>query len=213
MFQRIVLLASLLAGFAALATAQVNPPVASNVPPATAASTSYYGGKSEIFGGASMQFAKATLANGVSVTTTNVVGGQAGYRYHINDWNAVEIHFAVANPTQLYGPSTTVKSRAEEISGEYVVTIPTDAPIRPYFLGGYGKIHYTPTGNNNTPGAASQSRSALIYGGGLDLRFTQHLSVRLEYRGLIYRVPDFQLIGIAKWNHMPEPVAGLVWHF
>lgn len=191
----------------------VNPPVAPNLPPPGNDNSTTYGGPLELFVGGSMQFAKATTANSVSLNTSNVAGGQAALRYHVNDWNAVEFRFAMAEPTQLYGTSTTVKSLARELSFDYALTFPTDGFVRPFFLGGLGTIHYKPTGGTNTPGAVAQNKITLIYGGGLDFKISTHFSLRAEYRGLFYRVPDFGLIGISKWNHMVEPDAGLVWHF
>lgn len=196
----------------AAAAQGVNPPVAPNIP-APATQSSLYGGNSELFVGGSYQFAKATVANSVAVSTSNVAGVQLGYRYHASDDNAVEVRLAMASPTQLYGLSTIVKSRDIEFSLDYVFTVPTDGKIRPFFLGGGGFIHYSPTGSGNTPGATTQKRLALNYGGGLDFNLSPHWGLRLEYRGLIYRLPDFGLIGISKWNHMPEPDIGVVWHF
>lgn len=196
----------------AAAAQGVNPPVAPNIPAPTTQG-SLYGGNSELFAGGSYQFAKATTANSQTVSTTNVGGVQLGYRYHATDSSAVEVRLALATPTQLYGPSTIVKSRDIEFSLDYVFTIPTDGKVRPFFLGGGGLIHYAPTGSGNTPGASTQKRLALNYGAGLDFNLSPHLGIRFEYRGLIYRVPDFNLITISKWNHMPEPDIGLVWHF
>ncbi|HXR97677.1 MAG TPA: outer membrane beta-barrel protein [Terriglobales bacterium] len=202
---------ALIAG--AAAQGGVNPPVATNVPPPANSNSSAWGGASELYFAGSFQAAKATVANGVNVSTTNVAGAQIAYRYHVTDYNAVEVRVAFAQPTQTYGPTVIVHTRAYEMSMDYAWTVPSDGFFRPFLLGGWGILHYTPLANGSTPGSITQNKATLIYGGGVDAKLKGSLSLRLEYRGLVYRVPDFGQIGISKWNHMPEPDAGIVWHF
>ncbi|HVA63231.1 MAG TPA: outer membrane beta-barrel protein [Terriglobales bacterium] len=197
----------------AAAAAQVNPPVAPNIPPPGATPPSPYGGNSELFVGGGMDFAKSTMANSQPVATTNVASLQFAYRYHVTDYNAVELRVAFARPLQVYGTTLRVQSLANEISFAYVWTYPSEGMIRPFILGGAGAIRYAPSGSNNTTGSGNQTRATIVYGGGLDFRLSNSWSIRAEYRGLIYRVPDFGLISIAKWNHMPEPDIGVVFHF
>jgi len=205
------LLASL--GLATVAWAQVNPPVAPNVPPPLSQQPSLYGGNWELFLGGSYSTARATLANGNTVSTTNVPGAQLSLRYHVTDTNAVELRWNLSEPLQTYGPTLRVKSRANEFEFAYVWTYPSEGSIRPFLLGGASLIHYAPVGSASTPGAASQVRPAIVYGGGLDFKISSKWSARAEYRGLFYRVPDFGLIGISKWNHLPQPDFGIVYHF
>ncbi len=199
-------------GLAAAAAAQANPPVAPNLPPPGTTQNSPYGGNFELFLGGSYQAAKATSANSVGISTTNVPGAQLALRYHVTDFNAIEFRYALAQPTQTYG-NLSIKSRASEFTFDYAWTYPSEGPIRPFLLGGLGVLHYLPIGSSNPPGTAGQSRFTLVYGGGLDLALSKQWSIRVAYRGLIYRVPDFSLIGIHKWNHMPEPALGIVFHF
>ena len=189
-----------------------NPPVATNAPPVTATPPSLFGGNWEIFAGGFMQFAKATTANSVPLSTTNVAGPQLDLGLHVNDTTMIEIRDAMSWPVQSYGNSFQVRARLNDFAFEYV-WIPTAGSVHPFLEGGFDWLHYTPSGGNNTPGAISQNKYGADYGGGLDFALTKSLTLRLEYRGLIYRVPDFGLIVISKWNHMPEPDAGLVWHF
>ena len=65
-------------------------------------------------------------------------------------------------------------------------------------------------------GAARQTSLAFTYGAGLDYPLWRILAVRLQYRGLIYKQPDFQLPTLfftgAK-GHMAEPSLGIVIRF
>ncbi|MGH9474908.1 MAG: outer membrane beta-barrel protein [Terriglobales bacterium] len=175
---------------------------------------SVFGGRFAIFAAGSYQTAAATQSNGgVPLSTTNVAGWQLGLRVHGNDYNAFEFRFSFAQPTQTYGSNLSVRFSEETYSLDYVRTIPLEGSIRPFFLGGVSIIHYIPVGANNTVGSGPQVRPGIDYGAGLDWKLTPQLSLRIEYRGIIYRLPDFDLIGISQWNHMPVPDVGLEWHF
>ncbi|HWG36132.1 MAG TPA: outer membrane beta-barrel protein [Terriglobales bacterium] len=205
--------ATILLCLACAAWGQVNPPVAPNVPSPMTQVPSPYGGNFELWVGGFMQFAKATAANGQPISTTNVAGAQFGLRFHATDNNSVEFRYSFAQPVQTYGSNLSVKSRANELGFDYAWTYPAEGMVRPYFLGGVSVIHYSPVASASTPGASSQSRPAITYGAGLDFKIKSQWSIRAEYRGVVYRIPDFGLIGISKWNHMPEPVLALVYHF
>src|SRR4029077_940552 len=49
----------------------------------------------------------------------------------------------------------------------------------------------------------------------LDYAFTRHLSLRAEYRGFLYKNPDFGLraLNTDSWTHTAQPSAGFVYHF
>lgn len=198
---------------AAGAAAQANPPVAPNLPPPNQPEPSPYGGNWEIYVGAGMQFAKATTANSQPLSTTNVVSGQFGLRYHISDFNAIDLRFTFAQPTQTYGSNLFAKARAKEFTAAYVWTYPASGPIRPFLLGGLGFTDYTPLASQSTPGTIPERKWQLEYGGGFDVVVSKQWTVRLEYRGHFYRIPDFGLIGIKQLNHMAEPDLALVYHF
>ena len=44
---------------------------------------------------------------------------------------------------------------------------------------------------------------------------TRHLSLRAEYRGLVYKAPDFNLAGLNtdSWTQIAQPSAGIVFRF
>lgn len=220
---RIFLLAACLGAAALAATAQgvnppvvqpgQNPPVATGIPLPTAPQPSIYGGKWEAFVGGSMQYARATTANEVAVNTANVAGGQAALRYHASDWNALELRYSIAWPTQTYGFTGTVHSRSWQVDFDYVLTVPTESRFKPFLEGGIGLITYTPVGANNPSTAVSERRAAANYGGGFNIGLRGSLDLRVEYRGVLFHVPDFGGIRISNWNHMAVPDVGLVWHF
>lgn len=195
------------------ALGQVNPPVASNIPPPFAKQPSVFGGSMEVFAGGSMQFARATTANNNAISTTNVGGFQVGVRYHLTDHHAFEFRYSYAQPEQSYGLNLHVKSHQNTYSIDYAFTFLSDRKIRPFLLGGYSIVHYVAVLPESSPGAFNQVRPAIDYGAGIDWKISKSWSVRAEYRALYYHIPDFNLIYIGKWNNMPIPDVALVYHF
>ena len=70
-------------------------------------------------------------------------------------------------------------------------------------------------GNSSQFGAYRQTSLAFLYGGGADYRLWRRLWVRAQYRGLIFRAPDFGVsdLFISAKGHMAEPSLGLVVKF
>ena len=54
---------------------------------------------------------------------------------------------------------------------------------------------FDPAGNagGSLDGATWEAKGAFVYGAGADYAFTKHLSLRAEYRGYVYKAPDFNL--------------------
>ena len=94
--------------------------------------------------------------------------------------------------------------------------------MRPYGLAGIGGLFFRPTNSpdNNFIGIGqgsgnNQAKTAFVYGGGVDFDISKYLAFRAEYRGYLYKIPDFQLPGLASDNftHLAQPSVGLVWRF
>jgi opacity protein-like surface antigen len=66
---------------------------------------------------------------------------------------------------------------------------------------------------NNTDN--NQTKAAFVYGGGVDFDLTRYVAFRPEYRGLVYKIPDSQVSGLAPdaFTHTAQPSVGLVWRF
>jgi opacity protein-like surface antigen len=149
-----------------------------------------------------------------------------GYRYHLNPWFAVQGDYGYTRNTQKYFDpffgETDVQANIHQLTGEAVITAPSSSRVRPYALAGIGGLFFRPTNslNNSFIGIGNntgnnQTKAAFVYGGGVDFDLTKFVALRAEYRGLVYKIPDFQLPGLASDNftHMAEPSVGLVWRF
>lgn len=164
-------------------------------------------------------FTKDASGNGIKDQATKTGGVLIGYRYNITRWLAAEANYGYDRNTQNYMGNTTgrVQSNIHQITGAAVVKLPSFARIQPYALAGGGGLLFDPRGNSGGTfgGATWQARGAFLYGGGADYAFSKHLSFRAEYRGLVYKAPNFNLASLntGSWNHSAQPSAGVVFHF
>ncbi len=160
-------------------------------------------------------FTKESTGLGVTHDPTDSGGLMVGYRYSLKKWLAVEGDYDYFRNSQKYlssGDLTVVKTNVHAITGTAVLKIPTSFILKPYALGGGGVMIFDPRDHT---GGESQTRGTFVYGAGADLPFTKHLAARAQYRGFVYRAPDFELSSIKtdKWTHSAVPSAGLAFTF
>lgn len=167
-------------------------------------------------------FTKDTTGQGTTERSTNTGGFLVGYRYNLTRWLAAEAVYGYDRNTQHYfgsGGSSRIQANVHEATGGFVVRIPTPVRfrIRPYVLAEGGALVFDPTGNTfgSVPGAQRQATGVFAYGGGGDFPLLKHVSLRAEYRGLVYSAPDFGLatINTNAITHTAQPSAGIVLHF
>ncbi|HEY7404172.1 MAG TPA: porin family protein [Candidatus Angelobacter sp.] len=157
---------------------------------------------------------------------TNSGGFMLGYRYNFKPWFAVQGDYGYTRNTQKYFDpvfgETDIQANLHQLTGEAVITAPAHNRVRPYGLAGIGGLFFRPTNSlnnaffgisNNT--GNSQTKAAFVYGGGVDFDLTHSVAFRAEYRGYLYKIPDFQITGLATDNftHLAQPSVGLVWRF
>ncbi len=149
-----------------------------------------------------------------------------GYRYHLNPWFAIQGDYGYTRNTQKYFDpffgETDIQANIHQLTGEAVISAPSSSRVRPYGLAGVGAVFFRPTNSvdNNFIGIGNgsgnnQTKPAFVYGGGVDFDITKYMAFRAEYRGLLFKIPDFQLPGLASDNftHLAQPSVGLVWRF
>jgi outer membrane immunogenic protein len=167
-------------------------------------------------------YTKESNDRGIQQRPTDTGGFLVGYRYHINRWLAAETAYGFARNTQLFSlaPGTFgIQSDVHQATGGLVLNLPHAAKWRlnPYVLAEGGALVFNPTGRGNgfATGVDSQTRGVFVYGGGADYALSRHFLLRAEYRGLVYKTPDF---GLATLNadavtHTAQPSAGIVFRF
>lgn len=167
-------------------------------------------------------FPKDETGNNTLQRSTETGGFLLGYRYRINRWLSAEGVYGYNRNTQEYfAPAgfTRVKANVHQATGGFVVNLPTRPTLRfsPYLLVEGGALVFDPTNNRfgAVPGAQRQAVGVFSYGGGVDFPLVRYLSLRAEYRGLVYHAPDF---GVSALNtnaitHTVQPSAGVVFRF
>lgn len=144
-------------------------------------------------------------------------------RYHFTHLHAVEVNIGHAATSQVYTlPPDIFKVDASvlEFSADYVLTPHQSEKLKPFLFAGLGALRWSP-GNQYIDlvlspfGANSQNSLAFLYGGGIDYHLWRRVYLRAQYRGLLYRAPDFGVsaLFISAKDHMAEPTAGLVIKF
>ncbi len=116
----------------------------------------------------------------------------SGNRFH--PWLGYEINYGYTRFTERYSTLPFgVQNNLHEVSGAYLVQGPT-IPIlglQPFGAVGVGALIFLPT----TVGGQKynqQSRVPLLYEFGVNYPIlTSHLGLRFQYRGLVYKTPDF----------------------
>jgi outer membrane immunogenic protein len=165
-------------------------------------------------------YTKDSNGQGIRQQGTDTGGFLIGYRYHLKRWLAAETTYGFVRNTQTFSAPLAfagIQTDVHQATGGLVFRLPSPARFRlsPYVLAEGGALVFNPTSNTLVPGADSQARGAFIYGGGADFLLSKHFSLRAEYRGFVYKAPDF---GLAALNtdavtHSAQPSAGIVFRF
>ncbi len=161
---------------------------------------------------------KKTDGNGISQGSTKSVGLLAGYRFFFNRYLGVDGSYGWArNTLHNFTPAGTfnIQSDIHQVTGAVVVRYPNK--ISPYALAGAGALIFNPTENAGgfVPGADRQTKAAFVYGAGANIYITERFGIRTEYRGYVYKQPDFGLdaLNSDKVTHTAQPSVGLVIRF
>ena len=107
---------------------------------------------------------------------------------------------------------------AGTVTGAFVAHIPVGVrSVRPYALAGAGALVFNPTDDAKRMNGAidRQTKAAFVYGGGVNFDVTRFFGVRAEYRGLVYKAPDFKLdtLNLDKITHLAQPSVGIYFRF
>ncbi|HXJ89301.1 MAG TPA: outer membrane beta-barrel protein [Candidatus Binatia bacterium] len=178
--------------------------------------------RSEISAQATGLFTLSTAGNDTAYSATDSGGFLGTYRYHLNHWISVEGAYGYSLNTQKYSLSSAafrIQSGIHDFTGSLVVNLPSHSHsrINPYLLVGGGAVRFAPTDNqfNTLSGAQGQTRGAFVYGAGINYGIYKGLSLRAEYRGMVYSTPDFGFGALAtnSVTHTAVPTVGLSFRF
>jgi hypothetical protein len=107
-----------------------------------------------------------------------------------------------------------VQANASEYSLGYVAHLPSLFGFRTFAGGGAGSIAFRPTTSGGL-GLPSRARAAYYYDLGAEDELTPHFGVRVQFRQLFYKAPDFgaNYLTINKQTITSEPTVGLYLKF
>ena len=158
-----------------------------------------------------------TTGDVITDASTNAGGFLLNYRYEFSNWNSIEVNYAQTRFAQTYtgtsGDFLHVQSNVHEVTMAYVNNLgfSAHARFRPFVEAGTGGLIFSPTVTSDA--VSTQTEMAFVYGGGVDVRAIPHLAIRVGYRGLIYKAPDFEYFGTGPVTNMAEPYVGVVFRF
>ncbi len=165
-------------------------------------------------------FQKQTTANGITNEPTNSGGVMAGYRFNLKNWLAIEGDYDYFRNHQTFSGSsgtTFMPMNVHAATGTAIVKLPSfRVPavkiVSPFVLAGGGAMFFAPRGGSVSN---EQTRGAFVYGGGFDVPMAKHIVLRAQYRGFVYKTPDFEMtsLKVDKYTHSAVPSAGLVFTF
>ena len=155
-------------------------------------------------------------------SATETGGFLTTYRYHLNHWAAAEAAYGYdANSQKYFVPTGAfrIQSGIHQLTGSLVLNVPyrRSSRINPYLLAGGGALMFEPSGNqfNTLSGAQSQAKGVFVYGAGVNYAIRKRVSLRAEYRGLVYGTPDFGFGALSgnSVTHTAVPSVGLTYRF
>jgi len=165
-------------------------------------------------------FKKQTTADGITNEPTNSGGVMAGYRFNLKNWLAVEGDYDYFRNSEKFLSSsgtTFIPMNVHAATGTAIVKLPSfKMPavkiVSPFVLAGGGAMFFDPRGDSVNK---EQTRGAFVYGGGFDVPMAKHIAVRAQYRGFVYKIPDFEMtsLKVDKYTHSAVPSVGLVFTF
>jgi opacity protein-like surface antigen len=166
-------------------------------------------------------FTKDSDNNGVIQHTTDSGGLLVSYRNRFSRLFGADLSYGYTRNTQLNFTSAggaRVQADVHQTTAALVAHTPGRIfGLRPFALAGAGALTFNPTNNFGGAfiGADTQAKAAFVYGGGADYDINDHFALRLEYRGLLYKRPDFGLTALNSdaLTHTAQPSAGFVFRF
>jgi hypothetical protein len=180
-------------------------------------------GRFDISLNAAGELPKSTSGNGIEQRPTSSVGFLATARLKIAPKVSLELNWERSHNTQKYETSSllyAVDSDVTEFTGGFAVHPFRRGHWEPFVLGGAGILSFGPNDTQidgiSTPiGAVRQIQPTVLYGVGTDYRFSQFVALRLQYRGLFYKPPDFKVPTLLSggMGHLAEPTIGIAINF
>ncbi len=142
------------------------------------------------------------------------------YRYLLTPHSALEANYSFAQNTNYFtynGGSGAVHSRQQELTTAYVFGL-TFKNYNPFVEAGVGGVQFTPIleGTSKLDSKTNTGVGAL-FGGGVAYEISPSFDIRLQYRGIFVKAPDYKLPGdifkTSRYEVVSMPAIGVAYHF
>lgn len=186
-------------------------------------------------------FTKQSSGNGITQTATDGGGGFGTIRWRFKPKHSFVFNYGRFKNSQIYQSIDNfhISANISEYSFGYMFTPFTKGRWEPFLLAGAGPIRFSanstwvffPPLPGNIPNniqtnlnARKQTEIGYLYGLGVDYRipYFPRFALRLQYRGVLYKEPDFDVDAnhgsvvdffTGARGHMAEPSVGIVFRF
>lgn len=151
--------------------------------------------------------------------TIGIYGILGSYRYMLTPRSALEMNYQYNQDVQKYVTSFNsirVHTRYQEISGAYVYNF-TFRNFNPFLEAGIGGYIFGPIKDKKTTDldAKQSTNIGALYGGGIAYELSPSWDIRVEYRGIVMKAPNFGLSDYRtnRYYNINNPVIGVAYHF
>jgi opacity protein-like surface antigen len=166
---------------------------------------------------------KQSTGHGIVLDPTNSGTPLVAFRYRFSPKHSVVVNYSGTHDSQIYTLGAhvyRVQSTVSEFSAAYVFNPIQIGKFEPFLMAGAGSLSFNPgdtfIDTFQVPIASvKQDELMYLYGGGVDYRVRPHIAVRLQYRGLVYKEPNFKnpTLFTGALGQMAEPTIGIVFRF
>lgn len=166
--------------------------------------------------------------NGVYPMHTSMTTGELlSYRYMLTPRSALELNYSFAQNEIHYntvanGPNQRIHAREQEVSGAYVYSR-TYHNWNPFIEAGVGGVIFTPILDfgSTTLDARQNTNIGGLAGAGVAYELSPSWDLRVEYRGMVMRTPDFHVSTVNgsssfktnRYYWLATPSIGFAYHF
>jgi len=156
----------------------------------------------------------------VQVNSTPAYGGLLSYRFMLTPTNALEANYGLTYQNSIgyyVNPNHyKVLTRTQEISAAFVRSF-VFKNFNPFVEAGPAALIFLPIRNSGTTtvDVKQQTSISAMYGVGFAYEVSPSFDIRVEYRGLVTKVPTFGLeqLSTNRWYNISNPAIGVAYHF
>ena len=156
----------------------------------------------------------------VQVNSTPAYGGLISYRFMLTPSAALEANYGITYQNSIgyyVNPNHyKVLTRTQELSAAFVKSF-VFKNFNPFVEAGPAALVFLPIRNSGTTNVDAKQQTTVggMYGAGFAYELSPSFDLRVEYRGLVTKVPNFGLSQLSanRWYNISNPAVGFAYHF